>query len=586
MRKRILLLVAIVVLAMGLTPAFAFAVENDLTSTADGLQSQSDDAYAILYEDGTLVFQRGNAAEDGHGVAIGSWTGFEKENNYDTRPWTWWDKRSQVKKAVFKDKVTPASLDHFFEECDELEAIEGLSNLDTSKATSMESMFRFCKALTSPDFSSFDTSKITNMNGMFLDCTSLLAVNCSGWDTSNVTDMSNMFNCCTNLSSLDLSRWNTSSLTLMSNMFEGCYGLTSLNLSGWDTSGVTHMDRAFAQCTSLETLDLSSFDTSSVEFMWSMFGESKKLSTLTFGPAFKFVVVEGENAKYTNVELPDITRTDVYTGDWVRSSDGAVASSYSLMWRDDVQGTWTWQRKSDSGSGDSASKSDGAASKSGASEPADEPKSDLTTYAGEAKKAGFTDLAADAWYLNDGGRFPDSQTLYLDYTIARGLMSGYTGARKGQFGPDDDLSRGMAATIIYRMATGKTAETTDNDVDTPFSDVPRGAWYAAAVKWCAEEGVVTGYAGTTKFGPDDPITREQLATVIGRYMDPKATSGEDVSQFKDASSISAFAKGGIAYCNAKKVMTGIGDSGNFNPQGLATRCQMSKVIAVTARMAE
>ena len=217
----------------------------------------------------------------------------------------------------------------------------------------------------------------------------------------------------------------------------------------------------------------------------------------------------------------------------------------------------------------------------GNSGQADKPKADLATYAGEAKKAGFTDLDASAWYLNDGGRFPDSQTLYLDYTIKRGLMSGYTGARKGQFGPDDDLSRGMAATIIYRMATGKTAETTDNNVDTPFSDVPRGAWYAAAVKWCAENKVVTGYAGTTKFGPDDPITREQLATVIGRYMDPKAEAGDDVSQFKDAAAISAFAKGGIAYCNAKGIMTGIGDSGNFQPGGKASRCQMAKVIAVT-----
>ena len=205
----------------------------------------------------------------------------------------------------------------------------------------------------------------------------------------------------------------------------------------------------------------------------------------------------------------------------------------------------------------------------------------LPSYAGEAKKAGFTDLAAGEWYLNEGGMFPGTKTLYLDYTIARGLMSGYTGARKGQFGPDDDLSRGMAATIIYRMATGRTADTTNNNVATKFGDVPKGAWYAAAVKWCAENGVVTGYSGTDRFGPEDPITREQLATVIGRYMDPKAEAGDDVSQFKDASSISDYAKGGIAYCCANGIMTGIGDTGNFQPGGKATRCQMSKVIAVT-----
>ena len=240
--------------------------------------------------------------------------------------------------------------------------------------------------------------------------------------------------------------------------------------------------------------------------------------------------------------------------------------------------------KKDDGKKDDAKKDDSKkdSEKSDAA-PAKE-KSDLASYAGKAKAAGFTDLAADAWYMNDGGRFPGSQTLYLDYTIARGLMSGYAGTTL--FGPDDDLSRGMAATIIYRMATGKTAKTTNNDVATKFSDVKSGAWYAAAVKWCSDNGVVTGYSGTDKFGPEDPITREQLATIIGRYMDKDGKAGKDVSQFKDKGDISDYAQAGIAYCNANKIMTGIGDTGNFQPGGKATRCQMSKVIAVTARMAE
>ena len=232
-----------------------------------------------------------------------------------------------------------------------------------------------------------------------------------------------------------------------------------------------------------------------------------------------------------------------------------------------------------SGSGSSASPDPNGSGNSGASELPD--KTDLKAYVGEAKKAGFSDLDEGAWYLGEGGKFPGTDTLYLDYTIKRGLMSGYTGARAGQFGPDDPLTRGMGATIIYRMATGKTAETTDNDVQAPFSDVPKGAWYAAAVKWCAENKVVTGYAGTTLFGPEDPITREQLATIIGRYMDPDGLAGSDVSMFKDHERISGFAKAGIAYCCAKGIMTGIGDTGLFRPQGYATRCQMAKVIAMT-----
>ena len=214
-------------------------------------------------------------------------------------------------------------------------------------------------------------------------------------------------------------------------------------------------------------------------------------------------------------------------------------------------------------------------------------KSDLVAYAGKAKAAGFTDLDPGAWYMNAGGTFPESQTLYLDYAIAKGLMSGYSGTTR--FAPDDDVSRAMVATIIYRSATGKTADTTDNDVTTKFADVAANQWYSAAVAWCAEKGIVTGYAGTGRFGPDDPVTREQLATMVGRYCQKvhgMAPAGEDVSRFKDAASISAFAKEGVAFCAANNIVSGIGDTGNFQPQGNATRCQMSKIIAVTARMLE
>ena len=220
-------------------------------------------------------------------------------------------------------------------------------------------------------------------------------------------------------------------------------------------------------------------------------------------------------------------------------------------------------------------------------------KSDLGTYVGVARAAGFTDLASGAWYMSTAtGAFASSKTLYLDYTIKCGLMSGYAGSTL--FGPDDTLSRGMAATIIYRMATGKTAGNTDNNVTTKFSDVPKGAYYAAAVKWCSESGVVTGYNDvngkpTGKFGPDDKVTREQLTAMIARYCTGKAgmkSAGRDVSRFKDAGKIAEWAKEGVAFCAANAIVSGIGDTGNFQPQGNATRCQMSKIIAVTARMLE
>ena len=214
----------------------------------------------------------------------------------------------------------------------------------------------------------------------------------------------------------------------------------------------------------------------------------------------------------------------------------------------------------------------------------------LTDYAGAAAKAGFTDLAAGAWYMAEGFKDDSGAVVatYLDYTIGRGLMSGYAGERAGQFGPDDPLSRGMAATIIYRMATGATADTTDNDVTTRFGDVPSGAWYAAAVKWCSEKGVVNGYQdGSGRFGPDDLVTREQLAAMIARYcknVAGMAMAGEDVSRFPDGASIADWAREPAAFCAANGVITGKGDTGAFDPRGDATRCQMAKIIAVTARM--
>jgi len=214
---------------------------------------------------------------------------------------------------------------------------------------------------------------------------------------------------------------------------------------------------------------------------------------------------------------------------------------------------------------------------------------DSADYADAAKEAGFSDLAAGAWYMSEGFKDDSGKVVatYLDYTIGRGLMSGYTGERAGQFGPDDALSRGMAATIIYRMATGATADTTDNAVDAGFADVGRGEWYAAAVKWCAEKGVVTGYAGTGRFGPDDRVTREQLAAMVFRYCTQvvgMAPAGEDVSRFPDGARIAEWARAAAAFCAEHGVITGKSDTGAFDPQGDATRCQMAKIIAVTARL--
>ena len=133
-----------------------------------------------------------------------------------------------------------------------INSIKKLKGLDTSKVTSMYSMFSGCSSLTSLDLSSFDTSNVTNMNSMFSSCSSLTSLDLSSFNTSNVTNMESMFSACSSLKSLDLSNFNTSKVTEMRYMFAGCSSLTSLDLSNWDTSNVTNMNSMLNNCPKLK----------------------------------------------------------------------------------------------------------------------------------------------------------------------------------------------------------------------------------------------------------------------------------------------------------------------------------------------
>ncbi|EMF0565621.1 MULTISPECIES: immunoglobulin-like domain-containing protein [Enterococcus] len=97
--------------------------------------------------------------------------------------------------------------------------IEGLSQLDTSKVTTMGNMFRALSSITSLDVSGFDTSNVTNMNDMFWGMSSVTSLDVSGFDTSNVTTMIYMFNGLSSVTSLDLSNFDTSKVTDRWNMF-------------------------------------------------------------------------------------------------------------------------------------------------------------------------------------------------------------------------------------------------------------------------------------------------------------------------------------------------------------------------------
>lgn len=172
----------------------------------------------------------------------------------------------------------------------------------------------------------------------------------------------------------------------------------------------------------------------------------------------------------------------------------------------------------------------------------------------------FTDVNPSAWYHEA-----------VDYVLVNGLMSGYG---NGLFGPDDILSRAQLCQIIYNLE-GQPATTGGS----AFTDVADGAWYADAVTWAAENGIVGGYGGGL-FGPEDNITREQLAAILYRYAQTKGydtASGADLSAYGDASDVSSWAIPAMQWACGAGVIMGVTESALL-PQGSATRAQVATML--------
>ncbi|MBR5260103.1 MAG: S-layer homology domain-containing protein [Eggerthellaceae bacterium] len=207
----------------------------------------------------------------------------------------------------------------------------------------------------------------------------------------------------------------------------------------------------------------------------------------------------------------------------------------------------------------------------------------------------FGEPADGHWYLEEGqGSFANLRTLYMDYALASGLMSGYVNRDSGtitHFGPWDSLDRAQAATVIYRMANEDASATLDPakyaDNATAMADVEDGEYYTAAVNWCVENGIITGYlAGPNKgkFMPYNKVTRSELAAMIQRYCvnvcDVEMRSA-DVMGYEDSGLIdTTWALPGLEFCKAYGIMTGIYGTNQLNPVGKANRAEAAKMFSV------
>ena len=172
----------------------------------------------------------------------------------------------------------------------------------------------------------------------------------------------------------------------------------------------------------------------------------------------------------------------------------------------------------------------------------------------------FTDLDPAAWY-HDGVHFA------LESGILKGMGN-------GKFAPDAQLTRAMLVTILYRVEGEPMIRS-----GMPFSDVTERDWYAMAVSWAESQGYVTGY-GNGKFGPNDPVTREQLATILYRYAQSKGMGFTGMWMFlldyPDAAEVSAWADEAVHWCVMKGIING--KDGALAPKSGATRAEAATMI--------
>ena len=173
----------------------------------------------------------------------------------------------------------------------------------------------------------------------------------------------------------------------------------------------------------------------------------------------------------------------------------------------------------------------------------------------------FTDVTSGDWFYDA-----------VAYVYDKGMMEGTTDTT---FAPTMNLTRSMIAQVLYNLE-----ERPEAPGAAGFPDVAADAWYADAVNWAAARGIVKGY-DTGAFGPEDSVTREQLAAILYRYAQVKGydttRGGMAVREFSDSASISDWAQEAMAWAVNAQVLSGKGN-GVLDPQGTATRAEVAQML--------
>ena len=170
---------------------------------------------------------------------------------------------------------------------------------------------------------------------------------------------------------------------------------------------------------------------------------------------------------------------------------------------------------------------------------------------------GFTDLGSVGTWYHEA----------VDYVLRSSLMGGYG---NGTFGPSNNLSRAQFAQILFNMEGRPVV-----NYLLQYGDVAEGAWYTEAIRWAASQGIIGGYSGGI-FGPNDSITREQLAVMLWRYAGSPAATDKEL-HFTDADKAGGYALEALRWAVESGVMSGRG-GGILDPKGLVTRAQAAQML--------
>ncbi len=174
----------------------------------------------------------------------------------------------------------------------------------------------------------------------------------------------------------------------------------------------------------------------------------------------------------------------------------------------------------------------------------------------------YSDLDRALWY-HDG----------VHFVLENGILNGVSDQT---FAPNGSASRAMIVTMLWRMEGEPRS-----DYAMEFTDVPDGVWYTEAVRWAAAKGIVGGYSADF-FGPDDSVSREQLAVILWRYawykgIDAAPEYKVNLGVFIDAERVSYWASEGVQWAVDLGLLTGVGNE-KLSPETNASRAQVATIL--------